>query len=158
MRLDKDKLGTSKAAGEALVCYKLARYGWLPVNANSGVANMPNLDVIALKGERRVTIQVKAAVGKGWTMFAGRAKPNGGYFNTKPGPKADYVVCVRLEPGSDDAVCFVMPVEKAEELACQLVSDHMAKPKRNGQSRELNFPVWIKDNVLEEWREAWNKL
>lgn len=158
MKLDKDKIGTSKAAGEALACYKLARRGWLPVNVNSGVSNMPNLDLIAFKGKRQVTIQVKAAVGKGWTMFSGRAKPEGGYFNTKPGPKAEFAVCIRLEPESDEAVCYVMPIKTAERLSRQLVREHMKKPKRDGGARELNFPVWIKDTKLAKWREAWHLL
>ena len=53
----------SKAAGESYVTYKLARKGWMAVNANSGVANMPNVDLIGLRHDKRITIQIKAANG-----------------------------------------------------------------------------------------------
>lgn len=162
MKLNKKKIGTSKAAGEALVCYMLARHGWLPVNVNGGVSNMPNIDLIAFRDGKQVNIQVKAAVGKDWTMFAGRAKDNHGYFNSKPGPKADYAVCVSLEPNSVAAICYVMPVRVAERLARREVRLHMQKPKKGKQGRaakrSLNFPVWIKNAKLKVWREKWDAL
>jgi hypothetical protein len=158
MRINKSTHITSKIAGETLISYKLARRGWAPISANSGYANFPNLDLIALKLGKRITIQVKAAVGQGWVMFAGRAKANGPYFNGKEGEKADFIVCVRLEPDTDDADCYVMPADIAENLAQEHVRAHLAKPKRDGSARELNFPVWIKQPVIARWHDAWDVL
>jgi Holliday junction resolvase len=73
----------SKAAGEAIVTYKLSRQGWLVVNANSGIQNISNLDLIAMKGKKRITIQVKAARDKKHIQLAGKFKSDGRYFNTK---------------------------------------------------------------------------
>jgi len=158
MRINKSTHITSKVAGETLVSYKLARRGWTPISANSGYANFPNLDLIALKLGKRITIQVKAAVGRGWVMFSGRAKAAGKYFNGKDGERADFIACVRLEPDKDDADCYVMPADVAESLAQEHVRMHLAKPKRDGSARELNFPVWIKQHAIVQWRDAWEIL
>jgi len=94
----------SKAAGEALVTYKLSRRGWLVVNTNSGVQNMPNFDLIAMKDDRRVTVQVKSGRDKNKVPLSGVYRENGIYFNTKEGPKADVVAFVRLSPDEEDEV------------------------------------------------------
>ena len=80
----------SRAAGESYVAYKLARNGWMAVNANSGVANMPNVDLICLRDKKRIAVQVKSAKADKSIMLAGTYKADGVYFNAKEGPKADF--------------------------------------------------------------------
>ena len=135
----------SKAAGEQLVSYLLTRRGWFVVNANSGVQNMANLDLIALKGKRRVTIQVKAGRAISHVPLAGTYKSNSNplYFNTKEGPKADVVAFVRLDPKGDDEVFFV-PVRQANTIARKLGEAEAAGKKKRGSS--LNFPLWCRVN------------
>jgi hypothetical protein len=159
MRINKSTHMTSKIAGETLVSYKLARRGWTPISANSGYANFPNLDLIAIKPGKRVTIQVKAAIGRqAWVMFAGRVKATEPYFNGKEGERADFIACVRLQQGKDDADCYVMPAEAAERLAREHARNYLAKPKQDGSAREANFPIWIKQDAIAQWRDAWHIL
>ena len=152
----------SKAAGESYVTYKLARNGWMAVNANSGVANMPNLDLIGLRHDKRITIQIKAAKADKSIPLAGSYKADGVYFNTKEGPKADFVVSVMIpRDGAASPTCYVFPVDVANRLA-QEYGDNWAKvPKRDGTKRSTTFPIWLKGDATSlatNYREAWGLL
>ena len=114
----------SKAAGESLVAYKLSRRGWFVVNANSGVQNMPNFDLIAMKDDRRVTIQVKAAKDSHQVPMAGVYREDGQYYNTKDGPKAYVVAMVRLDPKGEDDDVFFVPAKEANDIAREYGDGH----------------------------------
>lgn len=131
----------SKAAGEAIVVYKLSRQGWLVVNANSGIQNIPNFDLIAMKGKRNLRIQVKAARGNSHVPLAGKYKLEGRYFNTKKGERADVVAFVAL--GTDDRYnIFFVPVNIANRLTRKLGDGEAKQKKKRGSS--LNFPLWCR--------------
>ena len=132
----------SKAAGESLVVYKLSRRGWLVVNANSGVQNMPNFALIAMKEDRRVTIQVKAAKSGHQVPMAGIYREDGRYYNNKDGPKADVVAMVRLDPKGEDDDVFIVPTEEANDIAREYGDAHAIEKKKRGSS--LNFPMWAR--------------
>lgn len=132
----------SKAAGESLVAYKLSRRGWLVVNANSGVQNMPNFDLIAMKEDRRVTIQVKAAKSGDQIPMAGIYREDGRYYNAKDGPKADVVAMVRLDPKGEDDDVFFVPIEEANDIAREYGDAHAIHKRERGSS--LNFPMWAR--------------
>ena len=154
----------SRAAGEALVVYRLARRGWRAVNANAGFSNMPNLDLIALKEERRITIQVKGATADDNVPLAGSYRPDGRYFNAKEGPPADFVVAVQLHrPAKAELMglgeaCFVLPVDEANRIAREFGEARVRKLKRDGSARSPNFPIWIHASELTQYREAWQLL
>ncbi len=131
----------SKAAGEALVTYKLSRRGWLVINANSGVQNMPNFDLIAMRGDDRVTIQVKAAKSRTHCPLSGTYRPDGMYFNSKDGPKADVIAFVRLGE-VDEGEVYLVPVEEANSIAKELGDYHAARKASKGSS--LRFPIWCR--------------
>lgn len=152
----------SKAAGESYVTYRLAREGWLAVNANSGVANMPNVDLIALKGDKRVTIQIKSAKANRAIPLAGNYKPDGVYFNAKTGPKADFVIAALIHRDKvATPTCYVFPVAVANKVAQTHGRELADTPKRDGSVRSMTFPIWLKgDAVLAvaDYGEAWGLL
>ena len=131
----------SKAAGESFVTYRLSRKGWLVINANSGVQNMPNFDLIAMKDDRRVTVQVKTGRDPSHISMAGTYREDGIYFNTKDGPKADVVAFVRLDPSGKDDVFFV-PVRRANTIAKALANSEAKIKRARGSS--LHFPIWAR--------------
>lgn len=144
----------SKAAGESYVVYQLARHCWHAAIANAGSAIMPNVDIIAFKGERRITLQVKATRADKAVPLAGMHQPDGHYFNSKDGPKADFIVCVILHRGSDDSTCCILPVGLAGSLARKFGDERMASPKRDGRQRSAKFPICIRTSELVHYCEA----
>lgn len=151
----------SRSAGEAYVAYMLARHGWLAVNANGG-SNMPNVDIVALKGNKRITLQVKAAKADKSIPLAGTFKPDGKYFNTKDGPKADFVVAVMLPRDVKIApACYIFPAKSANRIANKIGRSIAGKPKRDGSKKSLTFPIWLKGkdrDYAEKFTVAWDKL
>ena len=154
----------SRAAGEALVVYRLARLGWRAMNANVGFANMPNLDLVALKGACRVGIQVKAATADDNVPLAGAYRPEDRYFNAKEGPLADFVVAVQLHrPAKAQSLgraetCYVLPVAEANRVAVDFGVARVRKLKRDGTARSANFPIWIPAAELAGYCEAWSLM
>ena len=141
-----------KALGERIVANELTFRGWLVVNTNSGEQNSPNIDLIALKGDKRVTIQVKttgAQSHKG-QHFMGYYREEGGYFNSKPGPKCDFVVTVHVYAPTDYS-CLVLPVAEAEDM-CGLHGEYwMNVPKKDGDMRSPRFPVYLGEKRSKEY-------
>ncbi len=137
----------SKAAGESLVTYRLSRRGWLVVNANSGVQNMPNFDLIAMKDDHRITVQVKTGRHGFQVALAGNYREDGQYFNTKDGPAADVIAFVRLDPNEEEDDVFFVPVDVANEITRQLAEAGAEEKRSRGSS--TRFPVWcrIKGNT-----------
>jgi len=154
----------SRAAGEALVVYRLARLGWRAMNANVGFSNMPNLDLVALKGAWRVGIQVKAATADDNVPLAGAYRPEGRYFNAKEGPLADFVVAVQLHRPEKARnlrraeTCYVLPVAEANRVAVDFGVERARKLKRDGTVRSANFPIWIPAAELAGYCETWDLI
>jgi hypothetical protein len=149
----------SKAAGESLVAYKLSRRGWLVVNANSGVQNMPNFDLIAMKEDRRVTVQVKTAKSPHSVSMAGVYREDGQYYNTKDGPTADVVSLVRLDPTGEDDDVFFLSAKKANYIAREYGEARSIGKRKRGSS--LNFPMWVRvrgTTNVPELKQAMDRL
>src|SRR5450631_1311837 len=94
----------TKAICENLVIIELLRRGWHVVNLNA-INNTANADLIAIKGSKRITIQVKGMDGsedKSFRHHVSFSRTCGDYllkgipfFNSKSGPvKADYFIGV----------------------------------------------------------------
>lgn len=151
----------SRAAGEAYVSYSLARFGWLAVNTNVGL-NMPNVDIVALKGKRLITIQVKAAKADKSVPLAGSFKADGTYFNSKIGPQADFVVAVAIPRKIEVVpVCYVFPVKAANKLAKKIGNRIAHTKKRDGSQRSQTFPIWLKGkdrSLADDFRNKWEVL
>ena len=133
-----------KAVGERIVANELTFRGWLVVNANSGEENSPNIDLIALKDDERVTIQVKTSGARSHKdqHFMGYYREEGSYFNTKPGPTCDFVVSVYVYAPSRYS-CLVLAVGDAERM-CKLHGDNWINvPKKDGERRSPNFRIHL---------------
>ena len=133
-----------KALGERIVANELTFRGWLAVNTNSGEENSPNIDLIALKDEKRVTIQVKTTSARSHKgqHFMGYYKEGGGYFNTKNGPSCDFVVAVYVYSPARYS-CLVLRTGDAEQMCRQHGNYWVNVPKRNGERRSPKFPVYL---------------
>ena len=140
------------AIGERIVANELTFRGFLAVNANSGEENFPNLDLIALKGGQRSTIQVKASNAsshKGQYRL-GQYRETGDYFNRKTGPKADVIIAVYLYSPIKYS-CLILPVKDAERVCRQHGARWMNTPKRNGQKRSPNFPIFVRPDRSDDY-------
>jgi hypothetical protein len=140
---------STKAIGERIVANEMTFAGWLVVNTNSGEENSPNFDLIGLKGDLRVTVQVKATRSKSGdeeSFHFGRYRADAVYFNSKDGPKCDFVVAVNF---SSPKVynCLVMDTGRANNIADKHAKGWWNTPKKDGGQRKP-FPVYvsIKDN------------
>ena len=133
-----------KALGERIVSNELTYRSWLAVNTNSGEENSPNIDLIALKDEKRVTVQVKStrAASHRGQYFFGYYREEGAYFNTKKGPKADFVVAVYVDSPAD-YTCLILPADEAERMCHQHGTHWIHVPKKNGERRSPNFPIYL---------------
>ncbi len=157
-----------KAIGERIVANELTYRGWLAVNTNSGEENSPNIDIIALKDGKRVTIQVKStnAKCKNHSYHLGRYQKDDGecYFNTKAGVKADFVVAVYLFSPNNYS-CLITPIKEAESMCQQHGAYWANKPKKDGAQRSTNFPIYIEAKnaanyglVIDAYVDAWELL
>lgn len=155
-----------KAIGERVVANELTYRGWVAINANSGEENAPNIDIIALNKNKRITIQVKSSTASSHKghYFLGYKKGDNAHFNTKYGPIADYIIAVYIFSPTN-YTCLVLPVNEAERV-CTIHNKHwMSKLKRDGNIRSENFPVYIKEDHAQEYGvsigeyiEAWHLL
>ena len=142
----------TKAICENLVIIELLRQGWHVVNLNA-INNTPNADLIAIKGKRRVTIQVKGMDGNEDKSFRHHVTfarscadylENGiPFFNSKEGAvRADYFVGVTQ--ARDIAATFVvMPIQKAERMARKLAKGWYDVPLLKGGRRSPNFASMV---------------
>ncbi len=150
-----------KAIGERIVANELTFRGWLAVNANSGEENSPNVDLMALRGDKRVTIQVKTSSARSNEdqHFMGYYKEQGAYFNAKPGPTSDFVVSVYVNSPTNYR-CLVLPVGDAERM-CKLAGEHwMNVPKKDGGRRSPNFRILLSagGQQIASFVDAWHLL
>ena len=136
--------------GELDVERRLVQEGWHPVRLDT--AQMAsNADLLAVKREKRVAIQVKTTdAGKqsdrsqwlGFGYSTGYLKNRRPIFNSKDSPLiADVIVAVYCMSGNSRFV--VMPVAFAEKL-CQLHCEYWhAVPKKDGTERSQSFPIYL---------------
>ena len=163
---DKFSSNAIKAIGERIVANELTFRGWIAVNVNSGEENAPNIDLIALKNHKRITIQVKTTSAQSHKdqFFLGYHRENGSYFNEKAGPKADFLACVYIHSPKNYS-CLVIPISKAEKLCINHGLYWVNKPKRNGDVRSPKFPVFVGVKHSKEYKfpvqdyvDAWHQL
>lgn len=169
--------------GELAVEMQIVQRGWHPVRLDT--AQMAsNADLIAIKGQHRVSVQVKTTNAEtqhpvddsaGWLSFGyatGYLRDSKPLFNSKNSPLiADVVIGVSYHPRRTRFV--VMPVAFAEAL-CRVHCDYWSRvPTKGGSKRSQSFPVYllftanrqahkehfnrIKRNVL-KFENAWDVL
>lgn len=156
--------------GESIVMTSLLWRSWQPVNLNHIKSHMPNTDILAAKGNSKVCLQVKTSGPNSLSMLQIGYKGSLPVFNSKDGPRSDFIVFVRLF-GPLRHECYIVPVAEAERVAIETAQDWLNTPKLNGEKREKNFPYCIRfepnskrehvSNYKEKWahyREAWNLL
>ena len=137
--------------GEVLVEQQLLERGWHPVRLDT--AQMAsNADLVAIKRQSRVSIQVKTTDAKlrphshSDHFFFGHAKgyllDKKPFFNSKTSPIiADIVVSVRY---GDPPLFVVMPVAFAEKLCRHACDSWFRVPKGDGTKRSPNFPIYLR--------------
>ena len=136
--------------GELDVERRLVQEGWHPIRLDTAQL-ASNADLLAVKREKRVAIQVKTTdaskqsdssqwLGFGYsTGFLKNGKP---IFNSKDSPLiADVIVAVYCRTNKP---CFVvMPVAVAEELCCLHCRYWYSVPKWDGTERSPSFPIYL---------------
>jgi hypothetical protein len=149
IEISKKNNSRSKAIGERIIANELTYRDWLVVNANSGEQNAPNLDLIAIKDNKRITIQVKSCDGGNLFLLGWGFNKDKKYFNTRVGPKADFIATVIIETPSKYKY-LILPVKKAEEIAREYGKFYSDKPKKNGDKRSDIFPININIDSLKD--------
>lgn len=157
------------AIGEKLVETALLWQGWAPVNLNQSVKQAPNVDLLAAKDDKQVALQIKTAGPNSKAMLQLGYKGEKGIFNTKPGPRANFIVFVRLLSKSEYEF-YVVPVAEAESVAMATYKEWKQNPKKNGTIRK-KAPAVIRfepnrnrpdiSDYKEKWvhyRDAWHLL
>lgn len=135
MKMDNQLRG---ALGENIIINELLYRGWLAQNLNISINNAPNVDVIALKEDKKVNIQVKAASLSQPDVRTSHGKKDN-FLNGKEGPLADFVIFVRIEnPKIYDV--YVVPVEIAEKEISRCYHLWLERPKLDGSKRSEKFP------------------
>ena len=150
------------ALGESIAVTELLWNGWAPANLNQTISNSPNVDLLAIKENTKVSIQVKTSGENSKNMLQVGNGVKDKIFNTKEGPKADFIVFVRIL-NIYEHECYVVPVKEAERVAQLTMHDWINTNKRDGSKREGNFPLCIRfepnKNRLDvsNYKEKWSK-
>lgn len=157
------------AIGEKLIELGLLWNGWAPANLNQSVKNAPNVDLLAAKGNKTVSLQIKTSGPNSQSMLQLGYKSEKGVFNTKDGPKAEFIIFVRLFDKEQYEI-YVVPFEEAERVATQTYLDWKKTPKKDGSKRKRS-PAVIRftpnrnrpdvSNYQEKWshyKDAWHLL
>lgn len=155
---------------ESIVATQLLWHGWIPVNLNATMSNAPNVDILAIKGDKKIALQVKASGPTSKSMLQLGTPVDDCVFNLKNGPKADMVVFVRLF-SPHDYECYVVPLAEAEKAVRKIAKDWETTPMRDGTQRDPNFKRCIRfelnknrpdvSNYKEKWKhyvDAWHLL
>jgi hypothetical protein len=164
------KRRTSGIIGENIVINELLWRGWIPLNANHGYHNAPNVDIIAAKGTRSIHIQVKSSTDKANSIVeVGRGNKDS-FFNGKEGPLAHFVTFLKIND-LRDYECYVVPVDIAETEIARCYHAWNKTPKRDGGKRSESFPACLylalnknrpnESNYRVKWahyRDAWELL
>ncbi len=160
--------------GELQVEAKLVERDWHPIRLDT--AQMAsNADLMAVKGLRRVSIQIKttdASTGHSHadSIFLGRASAK--VFNSKSSPIiADVVIGVSYNVGESRFV--VLPVALAEKICQRHARYWNAIPKVDGKKRSESFPIYLSflrlgkahseyrrfmQAILHKYEDAWDIL
>jgi hypothetical protein len=125
------------AAGELIAQARLLMRGWITGNVNSGgYMNAPAIDLLAMKGARKVSIAVKTT-GHGGKSVQWAAKP-GWKSLFKGDTRPDFVVFVwftsRVAP--DDCKVFVVPAGVVDADVHASHTHWHAHSKRDGSARK----------------------
>jgi hypothetical protein len=147
--------------GEVLVELELLKQDW-HVERLDGAAKAVNGDLIAIKGRKRVVIQVKSALSWNRPSF-GHARDyllkNKAFFNKEnPTVLADALVTVCC---SATAPRFhVFEIGKAEKLARRAATKWYKTPTKSGKKRSPNFPQSfdLKDPAMIRAENRWDLL
>lgn len=133
---------TNGKIGEVLVELELLKRGW-HVERLDGAAKAVNGDLIAIKGRKRIIIQVKSALSwsrpsfghaSGWLL---KKKP---FFNAGgPTVLADALVTVCGDAG--DPHFHIFEIGYAERLARRAAARWYKKLTTRGRRRSANFPM-----------------
>lgn len=157
--------------GERLTEIALLWEDWTPINFNRSIRHTPNVDILAAKQDKRVALQVKTSgpTPSSKAMMRLCENPQGSIFNSKSGPRADFVVFVRLLSKTEHEF-YVVPVDEAERVAMATYKEWKENPLKDGSLRK-NAPAVIRfelnknrpavSNYKEKWahyRDAWHLL
>lgn len=165
-----DALQNIGAIGESTVITELLWHGWAPANLNAHIRNAPNVDILAAKDDKTVALQVKTSGPSSRSMLQLGYSGSEQVFNTKTGPKADFIIFVRLF-GPRDYECYIVPATEAERVAQETARDWLATAMKDGKTRKADFNRCIRfelnknrpdvSNYKERWkhyRDAWDLL
>lgn len=154
--------------GENLVVNDLLYRGWIAMNLNTTINNAPNVDVIAIKESKKVSIQVKTSTLSQPIVQVGYGHKNP-FLNNKKGPLADFIIFVRME-NPKNYETYIVPVDIAEKEISNSYNIWSSTPKRDGTKRKA-FPASIyfnlnknrpeESNYIEKWKcylDAWHLL
>lgn len=150
------------AIGESIVISELLWRGWAPTNLNQIVSNTPNADILAIKDNKKVSLQVKTSGPNSKSMLQVGNGFKEKVFNSKEGPVADFIVFVRTF-APRDYECYIVPTDEAERVAQITMHDWMNTKKRDGSERTTNFPICIRFEPnrnrpnVSNYKEKWSK-
>ena len=150
----------TEIAAQSHVASMLARCGWLPAQADYLGVRANNFDLFAAKGTKRIAIQVKgSSLQQGKKLQLGYNNPEKAFFNRKLGPRADFVIAVAVfKDIRKPCTAYIMPAAVAQRLARRNAEHWSRRPKRDGQERAQQFPIWLPAKDLARYREAWHLL
>ena len=147
--------------GEVLVELELLKRDW-HVERLDGAAKAVNGDLIAIKGRRRVVIQVKSALSWKRPSF-GHAGPflKEGKLIFNSGNATIYADALVTVCGTSDAPKFhVFEIDDASSIAEAKANEWFKVPKLDGTKRSPNFPISVSldDPEIIEHADAWSIL
>jgi hypothetical protein len=149
---------TNGKIGEVLVELELLKLGW-HVERLDGAAKAVNGDLIAIKGRKRIVIQVKSALSwsrpsfghaSGWLL---KRKP---FFNAG-GPTVMADVLVTVCGSADKPHFHVFEIGHAERLARKAAIRWHRTPTKGGRRRSANFPLsfHLTDPEMQKAEDKW---
>jgi hypothetical protein len=126
------------AAGELIAQARLLMRGWIVGNVNSGgMMNAPAVDLLAAKGDRKISIAVKCT-GSGGTSVQWRKIPGEWTSLFKGGTRPDFVVFVWFTSRSDPDECrlFVVPADVVDAEVRASHTHWHTYTKRDGSAKD----------------------
>ena len=155
---------TNGKIGELLVELELTKRGW-HVERLDGAFKSANGDLIAIKGAKKLVIQVKTNGSQRNRAFLGYAgtylmdkSSEANFYNDKNSPILTDVIVSVTNITSNAPKFYVFTVEEAENTAKALATNWSAMPKKDGTKRSGNFPISPKHEELIAFYEQWQKL
>jgi hypothetical protein len=166
-----DRLVTARAAGafgEWAVVVELLRRGWIPANVNQTVKNNDGFDILAQKGNRRVSLSVKTRRSHVAHFQIGGFSP-GVEIQSLPYSDSDFTILVGMAEKRAADQFYVVPSHRVRE-ECQLVRQvYLSTLKRSGQKKKDigHYNLVLADvgkrygNLEERWKryfDNWQSL